>query len=480
MTRFISTDLALGPRRLPMRIHLFGPMMMVHAMLGVLACVPPTIPDSGPDDAGALDVAAGDHTLPDRAGTDGGAFDQTPVNDAGGDDVQLPIVERPSSDTYSCEELHQALQIPDLNMWWGASALFHQGNHYVARGEGSYGNMEIQLARVGLDGTVLGDSVVSSAALDWAWEPSMVAAGNELALVWVEMGDSEHVVRFARVDLDGQILSGPTEIASSRGPDIRYSRLQPSPDGFALLWRKADGINASLMFLHLDSNGAELGSVQTAADGQTMDRPFFRATGSGYGLMWEGFNDESNRDIRFLRLLGSGAPQGDPSVLSDPHRRNGDPGFIETASGYIVTWSEMDTGTDPMSNNQGTIILAQLDATGTMVGRRQILHAPEMDHHSWQPRLVTVGDSIAVVWSHGVIHYVCAGCMPDNSLHFMLLDPGDLNPRSNPVEIVPRGSSGGLLDPVVSHDGLDFLFFTNITYHVSSVPASAAARCTAR
>jgi hypothetical protein len=57
----------------------------------------------------------------------------------------------------------------------------------------------------------------------------------------------------------------------------------------------------------------------------------------------------------------------------------------------------------------------------------------------WQ----AVPDAVGLMWARGSHIYVCAGCVPDHSIEFVVLDPDDLVPLSDVLKISP--AEGGLL-----------------------------------
>ena len=72
---------------------------------------------------------------------------------------------------------------------------------------------------------------------------------------------------------------------------------------------------------------------------------------------------------------------------------------------------------------------------------------------------------------------ICAGCVPDHSLKFVVLDGQDLTPQSSVVELSNTLPSGGLLSPEAARTGDDLLVVSTVTYHTSAEGASGTIRC---
>jgi hypothetical protein len=132
----------------------------------------------------------------------------------------------------------------------------------------------------------------------------------------------------------------------------------------------------------------------------------------------------------------------------------------------------------------------QQAATGVRVGRFDLrgnlldsysLQAPVWHQQSQDPRWMAVGQDVGLMWSHGKIHYICAGCVPDNHIRFVILGASDLRRRSEVLDMAPPpATNGGLLDPQVAGPVSNLLLVSSVTYHVSAEGGSAAISCLER
>jgi hypothetical protein len=126
-----------------------------------------------------------------------------------------------------------------------------------------------------------------------------------------------------------------------------------------------------------------------------------------------------------------------------------------------------------------TVHIARFDvATHTANLADVALQAPVVNEENVDPKLVTVGDDIGVVWSQGGVIYICAGCMPDNHLEFVVLDGEDLTPVSELITFENDEAMGGFILPQVIHDAGDILITSTLQYHVSGEGAFGSVRCT--
>ena len=91
------------------------------------------------------------------------------------------------------------------------------------------------------------------------------------------------------------------------------------------------------------------------------------------------------------------------------------------------------------------------------------------------PTLWSGPGALALSWSRGHYINVCGGCVTDNTMQFVALDPADLAPISDVVEIT--ADAGLRSAPIVSADGDDFAYLMAIDRHATFDLASALVRC---
>jgi hypothetical protein len=123
--------------------------------------------------------------------------------------------------------------------------------------------------------------------------------------------------------------------------------------------------------------------------------------------------------------------------------------------------------------------LARLDAAGVRQGAPAALRAATPDIDEVEPTLVPFGDAVAVLWGRGNHIYICGGCVPDNSIELLLVDPTTLTPVSNQLSLTNGGDpkAGGLLRRRVAVLDQTLLATYLLNFHVHATPGSAAFRC---
>jgi hypothetical protein len=84
-------------------------------------------------------------------------------------------------------------------------------------------------------------------------------------------------------------------------------------------------------------------------------------------------------------------------------------------------------------------------------------------------------ETVALLWARGSHIYICGGCVPDHSIHMVLIDPETLSPRSNAVQVEP--DMGGLLGRSHALSGSDLLVSVGIQFHVHFEPGFTALHC---
>jgi hypothetical protein len=91
------------------------------------------------------------------------------------------------------------------------------------------------------------------------------------------------------------------------------------------------------------------------------------------------------------------------------------------------------------------------------------------------PSFVELDDRVGLMWTSGSIIWICAGCITDNDLHFVLLDPDAIVPASNVVTQLHQ--MNGIVAPLAAIVGADLLTAASLDFHAITMPASGALRC---
>ena len=103
----------------------------------------------------------------------------------------------------------------------------------------------------------------------------------------------------------------------------------------------------------------------------------------------------------------------------------------------VIAWTKWE-GTLSQGNRQSVIYLRRFDERGNPLGAKYKLQAPIENRHNVTPQLKRFESEIGLIWGTGAVYYGCGGCMPNDSLNFVLLDGVDLEPHSEVVTLIER------------------------------------------
>ena len=113
--------------------------------------------------------------------------------------------------------------------------------------------------------------------------------------------------------------------------------------------------------------------------------------------------------------------------------------------------------------------------TGALAGPALRLQDPEPGIVNVNPTVLPVPGGIALSWARGDFIAICGGCITDYRMHLVLLDPTDLAPVSNFVEV--EGPAGLRSAPITSVDGTAIAYLLAIDRHARFDLAAAMVRC---
>jgi hypothetical protein len=92
------------------------------------------------------------------------------------------------------------------------------------------------------------------------------------------------------------------------------------------------------------------------------------------------------------------------------------------------------------------------------------------------PSFIELDDRVGVMWTSGTIIWICAGCIADNDLQLVLLDPEAVVPVSN-VVTQPHPEMNGIVAPIGEFVGPDMLTAASLDFHAITFPATGPLRC---
>lgn len=388
-----------------------------------------------------------------------------------------PILERAPRAGHECAVTHEPVIVARNQQQAGVALARAGGGLLAARGAVNEETFEsdVALSALGFDPVELAPPAARIPGAGYWARPALVVGGGALGIAWVDDAAdfSGQELRFAVLDEAGQPAAEPLTVAGADDEVmIRTHALAGGPGGFGLLW--AD--DAALRFVRLDERGEPVGEPITARDGSISEAHLARRA-DGHAAAW------IDQDGVHVALLPDGGGRWtEPRLLAGPGRegtRLSRPFVAASGDDLVVAWTETSSRDDYVEpgNAYALVRLARVSGDGEPLGPPDRLQAGEYGFASAISSLLAIDGQLAVAWSRETFITVCAGCMSDAVIRVALLDPVDLVPVSEAVELV--GPSGLRSAPmVVADDDGGVAFFMNVDYHAIADLAAARIRCT--
>jgi hypothetical protein len=226
-------------------------------------------------------------------------------------------------------------------------------------------------------------------------QPAVIRFGTGALVAWVNDDSAGSRVAHTRI-LDGDASPTTAAVAVTSSPALPDSPiLSVRSGGAALSWVDSRAGSAHVMLLPLDATGAAAGAayqLDTGGDADgTLDVDLVESGGAAvFGVSVSG----SRPEVRFRRLMDSGAPAGDEIPVTPAPERATSASLTRYRGGWAVAYRALsDTGLDsPM------IRLALLDAGGNFVRRFDLTNAHEIGGRT-TVRASADGTTLLVTWS---------------------------------------------------------------------------------
>ena len=163
------------------------------------------------------------------------------------------------------------------------------------------GNLEIYVATLDSLGAKIGSDTRLTNQAAQSLQSSLVWAGHEYGVSWLDCRNGNCEIYFARFDAAGVKIGADVRVtndaADSRDPSLVWTGCQ-----YAVAWHDLRDGNYEAYFAKLDASGSKIGTdlrVTNAAG----DSRFLSAiwTGSEYGMSWQDARD-GNNEIYFARI----------------------------------------------------------------------------------------------------------------------------------------------------------------------------------
>lgn len=394
-----------------------------------------------------------------EGGGDTGGFAGVPSEPEG-----APLLERPVTDGYDCE-LTRPLTLFDLD--WDGGDVAAGPNPWLFW---SAPDTEAVVGAALNDGALGAPHTVHDpAATNSTAPPSVARNGDRITLVWPQ-SDNTGAQRpmLAQVDADGDVVTEAHALSGS--VESGTIAIAASGDGYGLVWTERETeTSSSLKFVRLDADSNPVGTPKVLATEEWLYVVDLVGLDDGFGVVY-GQSYGTNDTVRYLGFDADGDAYRDavPFAYSDVTlARRGDR--------VLAAWTRA-TG-DPFESVAVTLRVGWFDDRGNPVGATFDVQTPVLDQENVDPAWVELGDDLGLAWSRGSVIYICAGCIPDDHVEFVVLDGETLQPKSEVVSIENPETNGGLMSSRLSASGEDVTIVSSVTYHVSAEAASSVVSC---
>jgi len=392
-----------------------------------------------------------------------------------------PILEREPMPTHACEETRAMTQSTGTVAGRSDALVAVDGEYFMLRSSST-----LTLSNIALDGTT-GDEVVLDAEAFGFHSATSIVVDTSIVVVWTNSGGASPILRYAAVDDTLGTVVAPKDITGITGEYVTTAAIVPSPTGgVALLYEVSDAAGqTSLRFSTLDVDGEITGTpVDVAEVGRLYGMaPVGAAATSdgGYAVSYV-VGDSIQTEVFFVVLDANGtqriaprrisreAGDGWSSELGGARRRS----LLPVGDRFWVAFTESWFDPDPRQlQGYVTVKLAIVDAQGQ--SEDHLLQAPVEGENNLWPSFVELDDRVGLLWTSGTIIWICVGCISDNDLQFVLLDPDAVVPASNVVTQLHQPN--GIVGPLGAFVGADMLTAASLDFHAVTLPASGALRC---
>lgn len=266
----------------------------------------------------------------------------------------------------------------------------------------------------------------------------VVTWGDYFGVVWVRGKD----IRFARVDENGNVISGPATVHTSKeglwGEDLHL--VYTGSKWFIAFAQKFNG-KSNIFLLTLNSGGSPLGAAQRITTGSLYyNSPGIAWSGNGFGLTYVKATGglSSTNTLEFQLLNGTGAKSGAVVEITSGSNYLSDTNICWSGKFFAVAWIE--------ENDE--IHLQRLRTSGAKKGGIVTVFNPNNSNAPGGLKMIT-RDAKA----YAVVFAWRSNTNPSRQIYFMRLKKnGKMKGVMRQISHDP--SSGGSFEPAVVWDRL--------------------------
>jgi hypothetical protein len=266
--------------------------------------------------------------------------------------------------------------------------------------------------------------------------------GGGFAVLWIRH-DPSVSLWFAAFDPAGAPTIAARQVEGIEPEGISFLRATVSSSGnIAVLY---GGPNGSTRLAALDQAGDPWGSTHTVLDKVSS---LTAVPDGGFAMLGHevGPDGRAGQELLFLKIEETSESQADPIPVARPgDGRTSWQGaaLVPLERGYLAAWTEVrhprGNSWEHSSGSYSIIRLRRLDEHGEPLTAPVALRAKRDSVADRLPALARFGDQVAVFWSTGRYKYDCEmaeACSHRDRGQFILIDPEDLTPHSDLIEVL--------------------------------------------
>lgn len=450
-----------------------------------LLVLPIACGDDGAESNDTGSTASATATATDATGSSSSGDSTTEGADTttGGDVDPTPILERTPAPSHTCTETRAMTRADGVTFGRTEGLVAIDDQAFALRTTET-----LALSEIDLDGTI-GAEVVLEAEEFAFRSPSAVAVDGGIATLWTYGAGAESQLRYAVHDAALAPVVAPRDLEGLTAAYVTTAATVPSEGGgLALFFGEANaGGDTRLRLVHVDAEGAVVGApVDLAELGPNfgaLAASAAPAPDGGYAVAYT-TGQLGQGEVWFATIDADGTPRSAAQRLSRPAADGWTADFgyaprsnvLRVGDGWWVAFTESWTDFDVMEGHV-VVRLAVIDADGD--AEAHLLQAPVDGKNNLWPSLFALDDRVGVMWTAGSIIWICGGCIADNDLHLVLLDPDAIAPASDVVTQLhdTNGIVAPLLAPLPATTGTDLLTASSLDLHAVSLPASGSLHC---
>jgi hypothetical protein len=393
--------------------------------------------------------------------------------------AEPPLLQRPATLGYDCAATTAMRQL-QLDSGYDSSVTSANGSVFFARGEQTAimgGPSSLVLSPL-LPNATLGTAVTLTSSQTASFYDTTVLTTPDGLSILSRRGDTDGYQLMWSAATNAGVMTAAAFPITGIPTGLSGYAAAVADSGLGLVWATPTIAGSELSFIGLGFNGVALGTAKLVTNSAyNIYVGGLVATPTGYLVAYVVQGVDSVLYVQTLDALGNAA-----APLELDRNPNGFDPFVSLLArdnDILMAWSVTE-GSWENSDLSRTTLLSRLDVDGKRVAQDVRVQPVVPNQENVAPALVTRGTDVGLLWSQGSVIYICAGCMPDNQVQFVLLDGSTLSPRSDVVTLTNPATMGGLVRPHGAWQGDALSVAAAIGYHVSAEGAAGTITCTAR